>query len=230
MRVPGFDAAIAAARDEFAVILADTPELRREAFRLRHQVYCLGRGYEPSLSDIETDAFDTHARHVLLCHRASGDMLGTVRLVLNSPQTPGESFPMQRVCSPGLLNHLPLPVTGEISRFSISKERRQVAGPTAAFMRLGLMQGIVRVCRDEKVTHLCAVMERSLLRLLQTTGIHFQPLGPLVEHHGIRQPATCHLTTMLSRVRKEQPLVWSVLTQDGTLWTEPLQDTLSLAA
>ena len=230
MKAHGLDADIAAARDEFTVILADTPELRHEAFRLRHQVYCLERGYEPSLSDIETDVFDTHARHVLLCHSASGDVLGTVRLVLDSPQATGRSFPMQQVCSPGLLNHLPSSVTGEISRFSISKERRQIAGPTAALMRLGLMQGLIRICHEEKVTHLCAVMERSLLRLLQATGIHFQPLGPLVEHHGIRQPATCHLTSMLHRLRREQPLIWGFLTQDGTLWTEPLHDIFPLAA
>jgi N-acyl amino acid synthase of PEP-CTERM/exosortase system len=119
---PGLTAAIAAVRDEFDITVADTPALRREAFQLRHQVYCLERGYEPGLGDIETDAFDGQARHVLLRHRASAEVLGTVRIVLAAPRTSYESFPMQQACAPGLLRDLPLAGTGEISRFAISKE------------------------------------------------------------------------------------------------------------
>jgi N-acyl-L-homoserine lactone synthetase len=214
---PGLTAAIAAVRDQFDITVADSPALRRDAFQLRHQVYCLERGYEPGLGDIETDAFDSQARHVLLRHRATGEVLGTVRIVLAVPNVGYESFPMQQACAPGLLKHLPLAGTGEISRFAISKDRRHVAGPAAALMRLGLVQGLVRVSRDEGITHWCAVMERTLLRLLQSSGIHFEPLGPLIEYHGIRQPAACHLGSMLARMQREQPLIWSLLTQDGTL-------------
>ena len=97
MSVYGLASAVAAARDEFFVALADTPESQREAFRVRHQVYCLERGFEPGVGDIETDEFDARARHVLLGHRTTGNVLGTVRIVLSAPDSPGESFPMQRV-------------------------------------------------------------------------------------------------------------------------------------
>jgi N-acyl-L-homoserine lactone synthetase len=214
---PGLIAAIAAVRDEFEVVVADTPALRREAFQLRHQVYCLERGYEAGQGDVETDAFDAHSRHVLLRHRASGDALGTVRIVLASPRKDDESFPMQQACATGLLKRLPLGSTGEISRFAISKDRRHVAGPAAALMRLGLLHGMVRVSRDEGLTHWCCVMERTLLRLLQSSGMHFEPLGPLIEYHGIRQPAACHVRSMLARMQREKPLIWGFLTQDGEL-------------
>jgi N-acyl amino acid synthase of PEP-CTERM/exosortase system len=84
-------------------------------------------------------------------------------------------------------------------------------------MRLGLVQGLVRLSDQAGVTHWFAVMERTLLRLLQSTAIHFHPVGPLVEHHGVRQPAYTHLGAMLSRMRLEQPQVWDFITEGGRL-------------
>lgn len=214
-------AAITAARDEFTVTLADTPELQHEAFRVRHQVYCIERGYEPGAGSIETDEFDPQSRHVLLSRRDTGETVGTVRIVLHSPRAPQGSFPMQRVTAPGLLRHLPLSTTAEISRFSLSKDRRAMAGPSGMLMRLGLIQGIIRVSGQEGLTHWCAVMERSLLRLLQMTGIHFQPMGPMVEFHGMRQPAACRLDEMFARMQQEKPEIWDFLTEGGALWAEP---------
>ena len=95
-------------------------------------------------------------------------------------------------------------------------------------MRLGLMQGIVLVSRDAGLTHWCAIMERSLLRLLQATAIHFQPIGPVVEYHGIRQPAQGCISAILDQMRQDAPPVWSYITQDGSLW--PQQPLLHLAA
>ncbi|MBV9750726.1 MAG: PEP-CTERM/exosortase system-associated acyltransferase [Acetobacteraceae bacterium] len=212
-------AAIAGVREEFAVSIADTAELRQEAFRLRHQVYCIERGFEASLSDIETDAFDDQSCHVLLRHRAGGDVLGTVRIVLSRRARAPAQFPLQTVCAPGLLDKLPLAATGEISRFAISKDRRVTAGSTSALMRLGLIQGLVTASGRLRLTHWCAVMERSLLRLLQTTGIHFEPIGPLIEYHGIRQPAWCRLDAMLARMRREQPLIWELIVEDS-VWAD----------
>jgi N-acyl amino acid synthase of PEP-CTERM/exosortase system len=89
-------------------------------------------------------------------------------------------------------------------------------------MRLGLIQGLVRLSGESGTTHWCAVMERSLLRLLQSTAIYFQPIGPLVEHHGIRQPAAAPLSTLLRRVAAEQPEVWQFLTDAGRLYGDGL--------
>lgn len=216
-----FAAAIAAARDQFVVTLADTPEARHEAFRVRHQVYCIERGYEPAAGSIETDEFDARSRHVLLTRRDTGETVGTVRVVLHDPRRPQDSFPLQRVTAPGLLRHLPLPDTAEISRFSLSKDRRATSGQAGALMRLGLIQGAIRVFGQEGLTHWCAIMERSLVRLLQATAIHVETVGPMVEFHGLRQPVTCSLADMLTRVRRDRPEVWDFLTEGGTLWAEP---------
>jgi len=206
---------------EFSIVIADTPVLLAEAYRVRHQVYCVERGFETSDNGIETDGFDNMSRHVLLRHRASGEVVGTVRVVMPATHSLDRSFPMQRVCAPPVLECLPLGSTGEISSFSLSKSRKATAGSAAAFMRLGLMQGIVRVSRDAGLTHWCAVMERSLLRLLQSTGIHFRPVGPLVHHHGIRQPAVGAVEDVMARIYAEAKPVWDYITADGELWPAP---------
>src|SRR5665213_2811296 len=96
----------------------------REVFRLRHQVYCVERGFEAVSGNEETDEFDPQSRHVLLRHASDGEVVGTVRLVAHNPADLNASFPMQRVCEASLLRQLPLRRTGEISRFAISKQRR----------------------------------------------------------------------------------------------------------
>src|SRR6185312_7020962 len=78
--------AIDAVQQEVSVELADTPELVREAHRLRYQVYCLERGYKLDGEGLEIDEYDTRAHHVVLCHRRSGEVLGTARLVLPSTE------------------------------------------------------------------------------------------------------------------------------------------------
>ena len=213
-----------AARNDYLVQVADTPALLSEAFRLRHQVYCVERGYETSTTGMESDGFDGNARHVLLRSRVTGQVLGTVRVVLPASQT---GLPMQQVCDRTLLGELPLHTTGEISRFALSKERRAGTGEAGVFMRLGLMQGIVQVSRDAGLTHWCAIMERSLLRLLQATAIHFQPVGPVVEFHGIRQPAQGCISVVLDRMRRDANPVWSYVTADGALHPAPLEHPLA---
>jgi len=188
-------------------------------------VYCLERDFLPGDDGEETDRFDRQSGHVLLIHRESGQAIGTVRIVPPSNANGRDRFPMTGVCPPSLLNKLPDHSTGEISRFAVSKERR-LGCHASNKVRLGLMQGIVRLSAEMGLTHWCAVMEPILLRLLQMNAIHFVPLGPLVEYHGMRQPAFGHIGTVLDRIRSEQPDVWNYITLGGTLCHEPLRERL----
>ncbi len=202
-----------AARNEFSVEVARNATLVAEAFRLRHQVYCIENTYEAGRNGLEQDEFDSNARHIVLRRRSTAEVVGTVRVVL-----PGRTLPIHGVCTPASLHSLPWHKTGEISRFSLSKARRVGSGEAGGMMRLGLMQGILRVSQEAGLTHWCAVMERSLLRLLQTTAIYFQPIGPLVEFHGPRQPAIGRIDTILDRMRREAGPIFDYVTEDGTLW------------
>jgi N-acyl-L-homoserine lactone synthetase len=202
-------------RDEFTIEIANTSERAFEAYRLRNQVYCRERGYFADEAGLETDEFDVRSHHALLRVNSSGEVVGTVRLVLSSPEKPQDSFPMQHVCS-SLLPYVPLRSTAEISRFAISKERR--TSLPVPMMRLALMKGILRLSTELKLTHWCAIMEPPLLRLLQATAIHFRPIGPLVDHHGLRQPCFNGIDAVMARIEEEQPVIWNFLTDYGAIW------------
>lgn len=207
---------IALAQQQFVIEVARSPEQRREVYRLRHQVYCVERGYEPGDDGEETDEFDVRAEHVILRHIEDSMVVGTVRVIGADPANLADSFPMQRVCDPILLSDLPLGKTGEISRFAISKQRR-IGRAEFKLLRLSLLRGVVQVSYEMGLTHWLAVMERTLIRLHQTNEIFFEPVGPLVSYHGQRQPTIGTIGSVLERIRAEQFPTWNYLT-DGGRW------------
>ena len=214
------ESALEAAREELEIEIATGAAQIEEAQRLRYKVYCEERGFEPGENGLEQDEFDGISCHVLVRSRPSREVLGTVRVVLGCARGGAASFPMNRVCERYVLAPLPAMATGEISRFALTRDRPGVSPAAAALMRLFLMRGIVTVSGQHGLTHWCAIMERSLLRLLRATAIHFEHVGPVVEYHGTRQPAVGAIATVLGRIRAEKPLVWSFITGDGALWQE----------
>ena len=212
-----FTDAIHAAQDELVVEIATAPEQVLEAQRLRYRVYCEERDFVPGQDGLEQDRFDPAARHVLVRSRVSGAVLGTVRLVLSNAQLGVQGFPMLQACEPWVVAPLPLTATGEVSRFALTRDREGISPAASALMRLCLIRGLVQVSAEHELTHWCAIMERSLLRLLRATAIHFVPVGPVVEYHGLRQSAVCAIGSMLSRMKLEQPTLWSYITGNGAL-------------
>ncbi len=224
--------ALTRATADFRIEVADTPEQREAAYRLRYQVYCTERGYEPGEGQLETDRFDDCAGHALLTQLSTGRVVGTVRLV--APAGPCRDplaldVPMQHVCPPGILRLLPrCGRIGEISRFAISKELRDdTAG--AVPMRLGLLRGIVELSARMQLGTWCAIMERSLLRLLRLSGVHFEPLGPAIEYHGLRQPTWARIDDVLGRMWRECPAVWNYITDGGALWPRSAEPAAAVA-
>jgi N-acyl amino acid synthase of PEP-CTERM/exosortase system len=80
------------------------------------------------------------------------------------------------------------------------------------------MQAIVTMAAKARVTHLCAVMEPTLLRMVRMLGINWIPLGPPVEYHGRRQPCYSDLDVLLTGIWVERADVWELITDDGRLW------------
>jgi N-acyl amino acid synthase of PEP-CTERM/exosortase system len=225
----------------FEVIEASTPELIEQAHAIRYRVYCVETGFlgiAENANGLEKDNFDRHSVHALLMHRKSGQPVGTVRLVLPLADAPDRSFSIQEVTHEPVIRYataFPLLSTAEISRFCIERQfRRRVTDtlydqegnePTVSenpaerrsgpLMRLGLMQAIVSMSVRRGMTHWCAVMEPTLLRMLHAMGICFTPIGPLVEYHGLRQPCTGDIAQMLDGVKQERPDFWDVITAGG---------------
>ncbi len=216
----------------FAVVPADSSELLEEVHRLRYQVYCLENQFESPEQNphgLEIDEFDGRSAHSLLFHRPSQRFIGTVRLILPNPSNPNRSFPFQRISDYPMFS---AKSSAEVSRFCISKTLRQLptaAGTTAKdaakqqrrlipYVTLGLIKSLVQMSVENRITHWCIVVEPPLLRLLAGLGLVFQPVGPMVEYHGRRQPCYSNLHLLLKGVRQRRPDVWEVITNKGKLW------------
>lgn len=221
-------------RQRYDTIAADTSQRVRLAQKIRYQVYCVEHPFLPvdNLDCIETDEFDSHSVHTLLVSRDTGEALGTARLILPRPHAFKRSFAVQRVLdrdSLKILASLPHHSTAEVSRFSISRQLRRVgsdssgspqsdtvsANPCGPLMRLGLFRGLVQMSMAHGITHWCAVMEPTLLRMFTAMAIRPEPLGPPVEFHGLRQPCYIDLHEMLDTMMRERPAMWEVMTEAG---------------
>ena len=200
---------------DFTIERAVTRTARRDAQRLRHRVFCLERGILPGAADegVERDEFDGRSHHVVLRRCNDGEAIGTVRLVIGRPDRPASCLPMQRYCDPSLFRDLPIDKLAEISRFAISKQGRRDGSSSDGLLRLGLMQGVLAVSRELGLSHWCALMEHSLVRLLQATGVQFAPLGPMVEAYGLRQPSIAAIDMTMASGRRQRPDYYRFITQ-----------------
>ena len=224
----------------FEITPADTAEKLMAALRLRYEVYCVENAFEDPAENpgFETDAYDAGSLHSLLLRRETCEVIGTVRLILPLSKfgKEGTGLPIRDVCGHEFVERnnprLPWETTAEISRFAVSKNlhRRAPDATIGSFVEfngarrripetsLGLMQAIVAMAASADVTHVCAVMEPCLLRMLARLGIHFAAIGPVVEYHGLRQPCYADLDELLARSWAERYDVWRLLTRDGGLW------------
>jgi N-acyl amino acid synthase of PEP-CTERM/exosortase system len=233
-----FDAVFSEAPALSAEDLTDT-------FRLRYLVYCLDRGFEDAQScpsGLEYDDYDQHASHCLLRDRHGKRPLGTVRVVTTTGAAEGiESLPLAEYASAesmDVLRSLPGASTAEVSRFAISRSARDILRQSAEaaearfgtagesqrpydkllpYMALGLFRGIIRVSMRRELTHWCLAAEPSLIRRLRSLGLHLRPVGPLIEHRGLRQICYAEITELLARVEAERPEIWDVMTLGGLL-------------
>jgi N-acyl amino acid synthase of PEP-CTERM/exosortase system len=236
----------------FRLVSANTRSLMDAAFALRYQVYCVEREFlerqsgetAPQISRLETDQFDRHSVHSLLFYRSIDEAIGTARLIL--PEARPNSLPIQQILKKNGLNaadYFPSDAVAEVSRFAISKEfRRRELGLegtlSAAAERerrgylpcLGLIQNVLRQSLELGVEYWAAVMEPQLLRCIAMLGIRFQPIGPMVSHHGLRQPSYCHIPTVLREMAQTKPEFWDVVTNSGELIWAPMASDLSRVA
>lgn len=217
----------------FEVVRCTTPELVEAAQRLRYQVYCLETGFEDPAANpggLERDAADAHALHSLLVHKPTGMVAGTVRLIL--PQH-GESLAAMQI-SP-ILQALEASLGetarfAEISRFAISRDFRKRCADglyTAPFagdpnddagrralptITLGLMRAIFLMGREAEVTHLAAVIEPALERLLMRLGICFVRTGERVAYHGTRIPVHAPVAALAGDIWRRRPEIGLAIT------------------
>jgi N-acyl amino acid synthase of PEP-CTERM/exosortase system len=215
----------------FSVVLADTPDLLEQVYRLRYQVYCVERAFENPHNHFakqEMDEYDRQSVHAALVHRPSGTVCGCVRLIL--PRE-GRPLPITKFVPGHAAAALETRRTAEVSRYAVSKAFRRRTGesdyPDVRFgdlgpselrrlvphITLGLMLAVATLSEHCGISHLAAVLAPALLRLLRTCGMNFVTLGPLVEHHGTRQPCFAAIDDLLKGVKATHPAYFKIICQ-----------------
>lgn len=228
----------------FEMVSATSDELKKEAYKLRYQVYCIENNFESSShfpDKMEFDEFDERSIHYLIRHRKSGAYAATVRLIIPDANNPKKLFPVEQYCEidnyaamdPINREHL-----GEASRLCVSKEfkkRRSEANTLAAIgpdrqnfftlderrsfphISFALIASLIKACYENDIYYFLGSLEPAWFRFLSAAGINFTKIGPLTDYHGDRWPGVIKVTDLLDGVANKNLDIWNLLTNKGSI-------------
>ena len=233
----------------FEMVPATTEALKEAAYRLRFQVYSLETGHlnPDNFPDaMEKDEDDPYSEHFLIRHRETGENVATSRLILPDPENTERLFPIERLCQlerTDLLENVPRTQIAEASRVCVSQHFKRRAGEKNTLIgvssqnisspmqgggnrqalpnfALPLLACLIRMSLHHGITHWYAFMEPALSRLFKTFGLNSTPVGPLVDHYGMRRPYVIKLAEVLCEAKNSDKAVWDLLTNYGKFWPD----------
>jgi len=107
------------------------------------------------------------------------------------------------------------PKTETIDENIAVRDRRSTERRSTPHLALLLAASVVRLCAKKNITNWLSVMDPALNRLLGYYGLNLNPIGPLVNYHGLRQPYFAKVENVLNRMYKEHHDAWEVVTDFG---------------
>lgn len=189
----------------YRVMPAVTEELKLEAFKVRHKVYCAELGYEKNnFHGVETDNFDSHSTQMVVYSRAVKAYVGCLRLVHGRHNDVLHNLPMELHCA-GKLDQKIIDMVkqsghryAEVSRLAIDKNFRHIGRKDvtkalgkekkSSFVLISLYLGLQALARQQNVRYLLAIVEPRLLKNLHRHEIPAFQIGEAIEHRGLRVP------------------------------------------
>jgi N-acyl amino acid synthase of PEP-CTERM/exosortase system len=182
----------------YQLIVADTPPLKEEVFKVRYAVYCQELGYEASAQrGVEQDQHDNHSIHVLLRCPESGLGIGCIRVI--APTSAG--FPFEAVTPYHFERDRAARFKScEVSRAAILPNIRRQGQPSQ-LLALGLYLAGASVACELNYDYAFALMEPRLARRLKQCGIYFQQVGDFVEYRGKRAPFMIERSSYLNGLK-----------------------------
>ena len=207
----------------FEIVPAITEELRREAFRIRHEVYCEELGYEPLRTDgLETDEYDGQSLHCLIRSVATGAYAGCTRLVLTRSDDPSQLLPFEKVCAGSLdrsvldSEALPRASVAEVSRLAVISQYRARRGeatmqaplseesfdasssrPRFPYITVGLYLGTIELAALHGIQTLFVLTEPRLAKQFARLGVDVERIGREIHHRGTRVPSMLRVASIL---------------------------------
>lgn len=217
--------------DYFQILLAWTPALLAQAYRIRFDVYCREFHYEleENFPDgLEQDEYDQHSLHCLIVHKASHLPAGCVRLVKTPAHDSSFLLPFTKFCGNSLThvelhpNRLPHTSVAEVSRLAVHPTfRRRWKESESPFGRLSPTDIPEREARTFPLLtfalftagaalmtlahrrHAFIMVEPRLARRLQNSGLLFTQIGKLIDYHGPREAYHITIEQALNGMKNE---------------------------
>ncbi len=198
----------------FTAVPAVTDELKRTAYRIRHDVYCRDLAFEPLRPDgMETDRYDAHAVHCLLKTISSQEYVGCIRLIFARRDEPDLLLPFEQACARtidrAIVDPLRMPRDriAEVSRLAVVSSYRRRKGeakvaasisqhdfgsadqPRFPYIPVGLYLSVIAQARRHGIETLFMLTEPRLAKHLSHLGVDIHRIGGPVEHRGQRVPS-----------------------------------------
>lgn len=213
-------------RQYFRIVPALTEELKREAYRVRHSVYCEDLQFEFSRSDrFEVDEYDANSLHLLIRSVRNGTFIGCTRIVRPPSNNNDRRLPFEKTCAQTLdrsiidPSRLPADKIGEVSRLAVIAAFRRRKGEkkhpiniseedlgTGPIMRfpyipLGLYIGTVELARIHDIRVLFMLTEERLASHFSRLGAQLDSIGAPIEYRGLRFPSMVEISSIISNMR-----------------------------
>ncbi len=223
----------------FEIIPAITEELKKEAYRVRHSVYCEDLGYEPPQSDrLETDEYDSHALHILIRNIQHNIFIGCARIIIPPVENPTWLLPFEKACM-DTLNYsivdsrkLPRKQIAEVSRLAVISSFRRRKGevnnpinlskndfdpspiPRFPYIPLGLYYGAVELARLYQIKILFILTEERLANHFNKLGFEIEFIGAPINHRGLRFPSMFSIHNTIHNIRPAIYPLYQAIAQD----------------
>jgi len=210
-------------RKYFEIVPALSDELRDEAYRIRHAVYCEELGWEPVRPDgREFDEYDAHSLHCLIRAKSDGRFAGCTRLVLARPGEPHHPMPFEKTCANVLDRSivdpqaLPRHTIAEVSRLAVMSRYRRRKGeehapvaisddsfgnkdhPRFPYIPVALYLGTIEMAARSGIDTLFVLTEPRLAGHFAKLGVRVTRIGGATEHRGTRVPSMMSVQGILS--------------------------------
>ena len=176
-----------------------------KGYQFRYDVFCLEKQfYDKDYYEnfCEIDRYDTASLHFAAIDNAE-QVVGYIRMICESEN----GLPIQKQM---LYSDLP-DITGhntkiaELSRLAIRHEcRKHVTGFYSYHIQLGLYRMVYLSCKNLGITHLCAIMEKSLYNSLKKMKFRFNTIGPEFDDHGKVAPYMGEITRLESTLLENE--------------------------
>lgn len=225
----------------YEVIPVTTKEQAQTAYRLRAEVFCHEKGYEPPV-EFECDSYDAHASQLLLWDHQKSRAIGCVRLVHGRYDGYVNTLPLEKICGDRLdtVGFEKIQRSGEnyveISRLLILEESRgdqshpSATGQKSISPLLALLLGIEAYAEAKNIKHQIAIVERPLQVGMKRMGIPVQYFGESVEHKGTRYPIVMQTDAIRDGLRDNQKSAYTLAKRRMTRrlhWADLVQDKVS---